>query len=187
MGAAAECPLKNYTCCSRWDFFIPSDPHCIENEPSEGVLHPGKNNCARNSMSPVPWFVRFETPEWRVNGVCTKDTSVLTRADLEKRERHDAEFKANYTYWCGDGNHAGCTAHMTCYYDKIHLDGDSQVYSGMVQHMGPVCACAFPAARENTDGSGGCVICKNGADGQPAYVQRPKGNPEGPGAATFGD
>merc|ERR1712151_1072017 len=57
----------------------------------------------------------------------------------------------------------------------------------MVQHMGPVCACAFPAARENTDGSGGCVICKNGADGQPAYVQRPKGNPEGPGAATFGD
>jgi hypothetical protein len=188
VGASANCPLKNYTCCSVWDFFIPVGQACIENEPSSGFFHPGKNNCARWGMSPVTWWARLETKEWREHGVCAKDTPTVTRADIEKKERHDAAFKANFTYWCYQ-NHAGCTAHQTCYYDKVHLsdDGQSQSWSGMVKHMGPVCTCTFPAGREHTDGTGSCVICKNGADGQPAYVQRPKGNPDGPGAEMFGD
>merc|ERR1711985_135930 len=145
-----------------------------------------------NGMSKVTWWARLERPEWRKNGVCTEDTQKVTRAELEARERHDSAFKANYTYWC-DENHAGCTAHSTCFYDKVHMDGGGlsngggQEFKEVIKQMGQVCVCTFPAARENPDGSGDCVICKNGPDGQPAYVQGPKGNPLGRGAATFGD
>eukprot|EP00931_Biecheleriopsis_adriatica_P119458 TRINITY_DN9467_c0_g1_i2.p1 TRINITY_DN9467_c0_g1~~TRINITY_DN9467_c0_g1_i2.p1 ORF type:complete len:266 (+),score=41.43 TRINITY_DN9467_c0_g1_i2:114-800(+) len=194
VGAAANCPLRNYTCCSQWDFFIPVGETCIENEPSQVPFLPGKDNCARNGMSPVAWWARFEDPEWRKQGVCTNVTKTITRADLEKRERHDAEFKANYTYWC-DQNHAGCSLDTEdCYYDRLRVfPNGGQVWSGEIEEMGPVCKCSWRSAGEtarlNTDGTGPCVVCKNPYNGTNEsylqYVQRSPGDPKDAGAKSF--
>jgi hypothetical protein len=180
VAAAADC-AKDYTCCSQFDFFIPVMPNCVENEPS------GADNCKRNNQGKVPFWARLETSEWRFKGVCTDATPVVTRAELEEKEKKAKEFQEKFDEYCVK-NKANCSSTETCYYNKTHIDGSTTSWSGTVTDMGAACVCQFSTgeyARANIDGTGACVLCEQGPNGTQPFVQRPKGNPEGPGAASF--
>ena len=138
-----------------------------------GILRTEKDNCARNSESAVPLWARLETPEWRKYGVCNASTPVITRAELEAREKAAKERKTAYDKWCGDGNKADCAATETCFFDREHITGSGSVWYGQLPANRSVCLCQWPRARANPDGTGACVTCKPGADGRPSYVTRP--------------
>jgi len=176
--AAASCG-SGHTCCAQWDFFIPVGQACVEDEPD------GSDNCDRAGLGKVPFWARFETKEWALDGVCTDKTRIITRAEIEKNEKKEKEFEENYDKFCTK-NYAKCTTNETCYYDKQHLSaGGGREWSGTVQDMGPACVCTFQDggdfARANTDGTGDCVICQPGPNGTSPYVQ----TSEGPGAKSF--
>lgn len=179
--ASASCS-SGHTCCAQWDLFIPVGQACVENEPD------GSNNCKRSGRSKVPLWARFETKEWAMGGVCTQKTRVITRDQLEKKEHEEKVFEDNFDKYCTK-NGAHCKANEQCYYDKRRFTGTGgEEWSGTVEDLGPACVCTFQEkgefARANTDGTGDCVICQPGPNGTSPYVQRPQGNPEGPGAKT---
>lgn len=168
---------KHFTCCAQWDFFIPIMQTCVENEPATGILSKEKNNCARNSEGAVPLWARLETPEWRKYGVCNESTPVVTRTELEERERKEKERRALYNLFCGTGDKAHCSATETCFFDKEHdTETGSEYYADLPANKS-VCLCNYPRGREYVDGSGACVDCKAGLDGKPAYVMDPPSSP----------
>merc|ERR1712232_874002 len=103
---------------------------------------------------------------------------------MGEAEAKEKAFREKYDKYCVK-NGANCSATEKCYLDGRHIDGDAEEWSGQVTDKGPACVCPFPDGREEVNGSGKCVPCKSGKDGQSPYVQRPAGNPEGPGAKTF--
>jgi len=176
--ASASC-ARHHTCCSEWDFFIPVSQTCVESEPT------GADNCARNGQSKVPIWARFETKEWRLQGVCNSTTRVVTRAEIEAKEEKQREFMANYTKFCTK-NAAKCSSTETCYYARRHLDGDGgSEWSADITDMGSACLCSFTRygdfARAHIDGSGKCVLCASGPNGTQPFVQKT----EEPGAKSF--
>merc|ERR1711862_105181 len=168
--ASASCS-DHYSCCCQYDFFIPVMCECIENEPATGFLSFEKDNCARADRSKVAWWQRLETAEWRKDGICTANTTVVTRKQLEAAEAKEKAFQEEYDKFCIH-NAANCSVNEFCYVDGRRRVGEADEYVSMVIDKGPVCVCGFPAGREHVDGTGACLPCKAGPDGQPAYVQK---------------
>merc|ERR1719215_54128 len=113
--ASAGC-ASHYTCCAQWDFFIPVN-----------------DNCARNGQSKVPLWARMEKRDWLWNGICSSKTPVVTRAEIEAKEKKEKEFQMHYDKFCVR-NAANCSATEKCYYDKRHLDGKGgEEWSGVVK------------------------------------------------------
>merc|ERR1711957_591629 len=99
--ASANC-VSDYTCCAEFDFFIPILQTCVENEPT------GADNCARNGQGKVPAVDRFMNKDWILHGVCPDKSPIVTRAQLEAREKKEHEFEVNYKKYCVQ-NEAHCS------------------------------------------------------------------------------
>mmetsp|Transcript_71060 Transcript_71060/g.229962 ORF Transcript_71060/g.229962 Transcript_71060/m.229962 type:complete len:224 (+) Transcript_71060:63-734(+) len=181
--ASAGC-LPQHTCCCRWDFLIPVDCQCVEDEPCSPRLQAAKDNCGRAGRSPVPWWVHLESKDWALHGVCTETMPVVTRAELEAKEQREREWEGNFTYFCVQKK-ANCSATEECYYDRRRRSSTGDIWSSSIADGGAVCLCSYPLARTARDGTGACAECKAVHDGRPAYVQRPGGDPTGPGTQSF--
>merc|ERR1712062_543060 len=102
----------------------------------------------------------------RNESTCTKETPIITRAEIEAAEKAEREFLANYTHYCVQ-NAAKCTANETCYLDGRHHTNHSDTWVSQVTDKGTACVCQFPYGRAQPDGTGICVKCWNGS-----YVQK---------------